>query len=188
MAKAGRPGILYDDFVAAWEKLLAQGRASLNAAIEQVGGNKATIIAFRERYEREQASKRLDILKGIELPKAVIAAIADIKTKELETITATNQALQSRLDECLKTIAGLEKELGQCQEQKRAAGQAFGDERLAFEKAISVEQARVKDLQQREAQLIEKVEALQKQYGLAEQQAAVAKKEIEMLRERQGVQ
>ena len=47
MAKQGRPGIPYEDFVVVWEQLLQEGRAGSNTAHDLLGGSKSTIAAYR---------------------------------------------------------------------------------------------------------------------------------------------
>lgn len=46
MAKRGRPGIVYENFVEVWEQLIKEERAGTNTAHELLGGTKSTIAAF----------------------------------------------------------------------------------------------------------------------------------------------
>src|SRR5262245_6805089 len=99
MARRGRPGISYEQFIEVWEQLANEGRAGTNAVHDILRGNKSTIVAFRERYEREKASKELALIKNIELPDAVHQAIASIKVKEIEVLEKVNVQLKARIDE-----------------------------------------------------------------------------------------
>src|SRR5687767_9818902 len=111
MAKRGRPGIPYEQFVETWEQLLKEGRAGTNAAHDILGGNKSTIVAFRERYERDKSSRELSLIKNIELPEAVHQAIAGIKVKEINALEKINIELKSRVDEYLALIKETEERL-----------------------------------------------------------------------------
>ena len=54
---------------------------------------------------------------------------------------------------------------------------------LKLERKLAAAQALIEDTEQREQKMASKCEKLAEQYNLAKQEAAVANKEIEMLRE-----
>jgi hypothetical protein len=184
MAKPGRPGIPYERFVQTWEQLIQEGRAGTNAALDILGGNKITIAAFRERYEREKTLKELSIINSIQLTEAVHQAIAGIKVKEIEALEKANAQLVSRIDEYLAILKETEEKLAAAKVDLDDAKVQFDIERLSLERKLAAAQARTDDLDQREQKLLARHEQLDEQYNQAKQEAAVAKKEVEMLRER----
>lgn len=183
MAKPGRPGISYEAFVGVWEQLLDEGRARTNAAHDILGGSKSTIAAFRERYEREKASKELAIIKSVKLTEAVHLAIADIKVEEIEALEKVNAQLKSRIDDHIAVMKEAEKELAAANVDLEEVNTNFDIEKLKLERQLAASQARIDDMGEREQKRITQHEQLGKQYSQAKQEAAVAKKEIEMLRE-----
>ncbi len=184
MAKRGRPGIAYEDFVETWEQLLlTQGRATTNAAHEALGGNKNTIASFRERYERDKAAKALSLIKSIELTDAVHQAIAGIKVKEIDALEKANGQLKSRIDEYLALVKETDEKLASAKIDLEDARMKFEAEKLSLERKLAAAQARIEDMQTREQKLIARCEQLVEHYNQAKQEAAVAKKEVDMLRE-----
>lgn len=101
MAKQGRPGIHYEKFAQVWEQLLSEGRAGTNTVHDLLGGSKSTIAIYRERFDREKASKELSVIKSVELTEAVHQAISAIKVKEIEALEKVNTQLKARIDETL---------------------------------------------------------------------------------------
>ncbi len=186
MAKSGRPGIPYEQFVATWEQLMEEGRAGTNAAHDILGGSKGTIAAYRERYEREKSSKELAFIKSVELSDAVHKAIAEVKVKELEALEKINVQLKTRLDENLNTLKETEGALASSKVDLDDAKAQFESERLSFERKLAAAQARIEDLEKREQKIIAQNEALSQECNHAKQESAVAKKEAEMLREQLG--
>lgn len=184
MPKQGRPGIPYERFTEVWEQLLAENRAGTNAAHAILGGSKTTIATFRERYEREQSSKALSIIKGVELTDAVHRAIAEIKVKEISALEKENTQLKSRIDEHLAMLKEAEEKLAATKIAMDDAKSAFDREKLKLERQLAAAQARIDDMQQREQEMANRYSKLDEKYNLAAQAEAVAKKEIEMLRER----
>lgn len=183
MPKQGRPGIPYEKFIVVWEQLLQDGRAGTNTAHDALGGSKSTIAAYRERYEREKSSKELSLIKSIKLTEAVHRAIAEIKVQEIETLEKANTKLKSRIDEHLATIKEVEEKFAAAQVACEDAKNDFDIERLKFERQLAAANARIDDMEQREQKLALKYDQLNEKYNLAKQEAAVSKKEIEMLRE-----
>jgi chromosome segregation ATPase len=183
MAKQGRPGIPYDHFVKAWEQLINEGRAGTNAAHDMLGGSKSTIATYRERYEREKISKELSIIKSIKLTEAVHRAIAEIKVTEIDTLDKANTQLKLRIDDYIATMKEAESKLDSAKVDLADAKANFDIETLKLERALAAAQARIEDTEQREKKLIIRFEQINEQYSKAKQEAAVAKKEIEMLRE-----
>jgi chromosome segregation ATPase len=183
MAKQGRPGIPYEKFVLVWEQLLQEGRAGTNTAHDVLGGSKSTIATYRERYEREKASKELSLIKNIKLTEAVHRAIAEIKVQEIETLEKINAQLKSRIDDYLAAIKEAEEKLASTIVTLDDEKTAFDIEKLKLERKLAAVQARIDDMEQREQKSTIKYEKLNEQYNHAKQEAAVAKKEIEMLRE-----
>ena len=183
MAKQGRPGIPYEKFVAVWEQLLQQGRAGTNAAHDILGGSKGTITGYRERYEREKSSKELALIKSVKLTEAVHRAIAEIKVQEIEALEKTNLQLKSRIDEYLGVIKEAEEKVGAAMVALDDAKNEFEIEKLQLERKLAAAQARIDDMAQREQKMMARYEQINEQYTHAKQEAAVAKKEIEMLRE-----
>lgn len=183
MAKQGRPGIPYEDFVVVWEQLLQEGRAGSNTAHDLLGGSKSTIAAYRERYEREKASKELGLIKSVKLTEAVHRAIAEIKVQEIEILEKNNAQLKARIDDYLATIKEAEEKLAAAKVEFNDIKSNFDIEMLKLERKFAVAQSRISDIDQREQKLSAKYELLNEQYNHAKQETAVAKKEIEMLRE-----
>lgn len=183
MAKQGRPGIPYDKFVEVWEQLLSEGRAGTNTAHDLLGGSKSTIASYRERYEREKASKELSVIKSVELTEAVHQAIAGVKVKEIEALEKVNNQLKARIDEHLALLKETEEKLAAAKVAFDDAKVNFDAERLSLERKLAAAQARIDDMESREQTLLAKYEKLGEQYNHAKQEAAVAKKEVEMLRE-----
>lgn len=187
MTLRGRPSIPYDRFVELWETLVTEGRASINAVQNSLGGDKSTIKAYQERYAREQVAKELSMLKSIQLTDAVQKAIAAIKVKELELVEHENQQLKNRLD-------GLLADLAQSEAAYSALTRAFEDAKIDWDawqqkaqRELAIAQSRVSDAEKREQQLGEQYQALSEQVNQYRQEAAVAKKEMELLRERMKV-
>ncbi|OHE78668.1 MAG: hypothetical protein A3F67_07035 [Verrucomicrobia bacterium RIFCSPHIGHO2_12_FULL_41_10] len=183
MAKHGRPGIPYEKFVEAWEQLLHENRAGTNAAHDVLGGSKTTIAAYRERYEREKSSKEISILKSVELTEAVHQAIASIKVKEIDALEKNNAQLKSRIDDYLTSLKETEEKLAVAKVDLEDAKTGFEMERLKLERKLSATQARIEDMEQREQKLTAQYGQLGDHYNQTKQEAAVAKKEVEMLRE-----
>ncbi len=184
MAKAGRPGIPYETFVEVWEQLSDEGRAGTNAALAILGGSKATISSYRERYEREQASKEQSLIKSVELTEAVHRAIAGIKVKEVTALENENKQLKVRIDDYLESIKSLEETLAEAIVAQADAKVDFDVQALKLERQLAAAEARNKDLAEREQALITRCEQLSDAANQAKQLAAVAQKETEMLRER----
>jgi len=182
MTKRGRPGVSYEKFVEAWEQLIKENRASINVALDAIGGSKGTIAAFRERYEREQSSKELSIIKNIELTDAVHQAIAGIKVKEITVLEKISAQLKSRIDDCVALIKELEEKLASAQVDLSDAKSNFDVERLSFERKLAAAHARIEDMNKREQQLISRFDKINEQLNQSKQEAAVAKKEVEMMR------
>ena len=183
MAKQGRPGIPYEKFVEIWVRLIDEGRAGTNVAHDILGGSKSTITAYRERYEREKTSQQISIIKNIELPKAICHTIAEMKVKELTALEKTNEQLIIRIDDYLSAMKEVEGKLLSVQVELDDAKTNFDAEKLKLERQLAAAEARIEDMQQREQKLMSHNEQLGNQYNDAKQAAAVAKKEIEMLRE-----
>ena len=148
-----------------------------------MGGNKSTIVAYLERYEREQSSKQRSIINSIELPDAVHQAIANIKVKEIDALERANTQLKARIDEYLLVLTETEKRLASAQVDLEDAKTNFEIEKLKLEKQLAAVRARLNDAEQREVVLKTQNEQLSEQYSQARQDTAVAKKEVEMLRE-----
>jgi chromosome segregation ATPase len=182
MTKHGRPGISYEKFIEVWEQLIKENSASINSALTIIGGSKGTIAGFRERYEREQSSKELSILKSIELTDAIHQAIASIKVKEVTVLEKNNTQLKSRIEEFLVVIKELEENVASAQIDLIDAKSNFDIEKLSIERQLAAAQARIEDITKREQQLNAKFEKINEQLNQAKQEAAVAKKETEMLR------
>lgn len=183
MAKPGRPGISYEKFVHTWEQLSQEGRAGTNTVLDILGGNKSTISAYRERYEREKASKELALIKDIKLTEAVNRAIAEIKVQEIEALEKVNAQLSERNDEYLTSMKEAEEKYNVALLESEDLKKAFSEEKLNFERKLAAAEARIDDMVQREVTMGNKNDQLTEQLNLAKQEAAVAKKEIEMLRE-----
>ncbi len=181
--KGGRPGLSYAQYVEVWEQCIEEGRVNNNAVREILGGSRSTIVAFRERYEREKTAREVSIIKDIELNDAVLQAIATIKVKEIEALEKVHMQLKARLDENITTINELEKSCAAATAALGAAKSHFEDEKLKLAKRLAIGEARVDDLTLNAQKYAEKCEQLSEQYNQAKQEAAVAKKEVELLRE-----
>lgn len=182
MTKSGRPGISYEKFIEGWEQLIKENRASNNVARDTIGGSKGTIAAFRERYEREQSSRELSIIKSIELSDAVHQAIATIKVKEVTALEKINTQLKSRIDDYLALVKELEEKLASAQVDLTDTKSNFDIEKLTFERQLAAAEARIEEINKREQQLLSRFDKINEQFNQAKQEAAVAKKEVEMLR------
>jgi chromosome segregation ATPase len=183
MAKQGRPGIPYEKFITVWEQLLQEGRAGTNAAHDILGGSKSTIATYRERYEGEKNSKELSLIKSVKLTEAVHRAIAEIKVQEIEALEKANTQLKNRINDYLTLIKEAEEKSAAVMVALDDAKTDFDIEKLKLERKLAAAQARIDDMEQREQKLSAKYEQLNEQYNHAKQEAAVSKKEIEMLRE-----
>jgi len=183
MAKQGRPGIPYEKFVVVWEQLLHEGRAGTNMAHDLLGGSKSTIATYRERYEREKSSKEVSIIKSVKLTEAVHRAIAEVKVQEIEALEKINAAFKARMDEYIAMAKEAEEKSAAAVVALHDAKVADDIERLKLERKLAAAQALIEDIEQREQKMAAKCEKLAEQYNLAKQEAAVANKEIEMLRE-----
>jgi len=181
--KSGRPGIPYQSFVEVWEQLLNEGRAGTNAAHAILGGSKSTIASYREQYEREKSETALSVIKHVELTEAVQRAIAEIKVKEITELEKSNTQLKSRIDNHLATLKETEANLADARVNLSDAKANFDIEKLELERQLAAAQARIDDAEKREQKLINQHEQLNEKYNQAKQAAAVAEKEIEMLRE-----
>lgn len=179
----GRPGVSYEKFVEVWEQLLEKGLAGTNAARDFLGGSYSTIITFRERYEREKASKELAIIKNIELTDAVHQAIGSVKVKEIEILEKVNTQLKARIDDILSVLKESEEKLVAATIDLDDAKFSFDSEKLSLERKLAAAHARIDDLVQREQRLLVRYEELDERYNQTERDAAVARKEVEMLRE-----
>lgn len=183
MAKRGRPGIDYDEFKQTWQTLLEQGRATTNNALDILGGSKGTISKLREQFEQEEATKKLIEIEHITLPEKICDGLADIvmtRTKQLDVMYREQKA---RADEHLSTIMALESQLASKQVDFDDAKTQYEIDRTQYERRLAASEARIEDLKKREQTLLEKVDALQINYNQAKQHAAVAQKEVELLRE-----
>lgn len=183
MAKRGRPSIKYENFIEVWEQLTEEGRASINAVQNTLGGDKSTINGYRERYEREKAAKELSMIKGIELTEAVQQAIAAIKVKEIDTLERENQQLKTRMDELLADLKKSEDDYAALKIELEEAKTEFSDKQQKAERQLAIAESRVTDAENREKQLGARYQELSEQISQYKQEAAVAKKEVEMLRE-----
>lgn len=183
MAKQGRPGISYEKFVEVWEQLISEKRESTNTALDILGGSKSTIITHRERYEREKASKELSFIKSVKLTDAVHQAIAEIKVEEIEVLEKVNTQLKARIDGYLATLKESDAKVAALHVDMDTLKADFDVAKLGFERKLAAAQARIDDLEQREQKAMARYEQLSELYNQAKQEAAVARKEIEMLRE-----
>lgn len=183
MAKPGRPSIPYEKFIEVWEQLLTEGRAGTNIACDILGGSKSTIAAYRERYEREKTSKELSIIKSVELTDAVHHAIAGIKVKEIEALEKENTQLKGHIDSYLASLKELEEKLAAKQVDLEEFKASFDAEKLKLERKLAATQARAEDLEHREQKILTQYNQVNDAYNQAKQEAAVAKKEVDMLRE-----
>ena len=180
----GRPSIDYGTFVETWEDLLKEEVASITAAHSRLGGCKSTLAKFRERYEREKVEAATSVLKEIELPDAVKQVIADFKLKEIKVLEKENAELKSRLDEMITNLKQAEEDLIEASMKLDEAKSDFDSDRLSLERKLAVEEARRADFKAREEALLEQLESKSEQLHQANQAAAVATKEVEMLREK----
>jgi len=183
MTKQRKSNLTYDQFVEVWEQLINDHRAGNNVAHDILGGSKSTIANFRERYEREKTSKTLSIIKSVELTEAVHQAIADIKVKEIEALEQVKKQLESRVDSYINGMKEAESKLAETLVEFEDAKTNFDIEKLNLERQLAASQARIGDLEKREQKIAAKLEKLNEQYNQAKQETAVAKKEVELLRE-----
>lgn len=183
MANKGRPGIPYEKFVEVWESLIKEQRATTNAAHDILGGSKSTIASYRERYERDKSSRTLSFINSIQLTEAMHQAIATIKVKEVEELEKINTQLKSRIDEYLTIMKESQEKLSAAKVDLDEAKVNFDVEKLSLERKLAAAKARIEDLEKREKNLLDKCDQLNDQHNQSKQEAAVAKKEVEMLRE-----
>lgn len=183
MAKQRQSNLTYDQFVEVWEQLVKEARAGNNVAHDILGGSKSTIATFRERYEREKTSQTLAIIKSVELTDAVHHAIADIKVKEIEILEQTKKQLESRIDHYINEAKEAESKLAETLVELEDTKTNFNIEKLKLERQLAASEARTEDLEKREQKIATQLEKLSEQYNQALQETAVAKKEIELLRE-----
>lgn len=186
MIKRGRPSIpkiTYESFVEVWEQLQAEGRASINAVQNTLGGVKSTIGAYRERYEREKSGKELSLIKGIELTEALQQAIAAIKVKEIDALEQENQQLKSRLDESLSEMQKVEEDYASLKVELEETKTDLDEQKQRLERQLAITEVRFQDSENREKQLSKQCQELSEQISQHRQEAAVAKKEVEILRE-----
>lgn len=185
MKKAGRPGVTYEQFIEVWEQLKAEGSATLSSVLSKLGGSNSTLINYRERYEQEKNSKQTDILKQIKLQDDLIKVIANIKVEEMELLEKQNQELKARLEEYLKTIKENEISIDKATKTIDELKTQSEEINLDFERKLAASEARSAELTIRENHANEQLEKLREHYNEAKQEAAVAKREIELLREQQ---
>lgn len=175
--KLGRPSVLsYEQFMPVWQQLKEEGRASINAVQESLGGSKSTITALRERYEREKTAEKVTLLNDIELPEAIRFAIAEIKVKQMTTLEKNQEDLELRLNEVIQSLKEAELKYASVEslleKEKTLHGQRMAAEALRTQ------------AEDREQKAIKRCEELAEQLGQAKQATAVAQKEIALLRER----
>jgi len=108
-------------------------------------------------------------------------AIAEVKVQEIDALEKINAELKARIDEYIAITK-------EAEEKSAAAVVALNDakvaddiEKLKLERKLAATQALIDDTEQREQKMASKCEKLAEH--LAKQEAAVARKEIEMLRE-----
>lgn len=183
MAKQGRPGVPYEKFTEVWENLIKEGRAGTNTAHDLLGGSKSTIASYRERYEREQTSKTLSLIKSLELPDALLRSIAEIKVHEIEVLEKDCTQLKSRADEYLNLLKELEEKLAIAKVELDDTTMLFNGEKLKLEKKLAAAEARIEDIEAREQKINDRYEKLHEQYSLAKEAVAASQKEVQMLRE-----
>lgn len=186
MAKLGRPGIPYEQFVETWQQLLKEERANVTNILAILGGSRSTITNYHERYEREQAVKEYNIINSIELSEAVHQAIAGVKVKEIDCLKKENMQLKSRIDGYLTLVNESEEKLAAAKVDLDDAKVNSDLEKLSLERKLAAAEARIEEITQREQTLLAKYEALSQQYNQAKQAAAVAQKEVDMLREQKN--
>lgn len=182
--KVGRPlSVTYEQFTPVWEQLINGGRATTNAAHDMLGGGKSTIAGFRERYEQQKTSKTQAFIKSVELPEALHRTIADIKVKEIETLEQAKKELESRIDSYIHGMNEAESKLAEARVEFEDAKSNFDLEKLTLERKLAASQARNEYLEKREQSLTSQCDKLNQQYNDAKQDAAVAQKEVQVLRE-----
>jgi hypothetical protein len=179
----GRPGVSYEQFFPLWEQLLNEGKARNNTACELLGASKGTIAKYRERYEQEHLSKERGIITGIQLTDEIIHAISLIKVKEITLLEETQQKQQERMDHTIQSLNESEIKNAELLNRLEELQQSFDIEKRLFEQKLAVSEAKTADLLQREQKANERYDSLNEKYHLAMQETAVAKKEIELLRE-----
>lgn len=182
-SKAGRPGLSYDEFVPAWERLLAEGRAKNGLACELLRCSSSTISQFRARYERESLSRELAIVQEVKLPDTLQKAIAEIKLEELTVREKEIKKLAAHLEETTADLKTAEEKAAAAVTRLEKELADFAAARLEFERQQAAAEARIADLEKREAQLQQQYEQLNQRHHQAITQAAVAQKEVELLRQ-----
>ena len=185
--KRVRPGITYEQFVKTWEQLAKEGRAGTNAVLEVLGGNKSTIAAFREQYEREKYTRELALIESIELPKGILKALADVKINEIEKQQAEILKLRECIDDLIGDVKQAEERAAVAEAEAAVAKQNFDAEKLSLAQNLSAVQARMEDIKDRERILLARIDELSESCNAAKQEAAVAKKEGELLREQNEI-
>lgn len=183
--KLGRPSIIsYEQFMPVWLQLTEEGRASINAVQESLGGSKSTITALRERYEREKMAEKVALLNDIKLPDAIRFAIAEIKVKQITTIEKGQADLELRLNEVIQSLKEAELKYASIKSLLEKEKSAFeAKEKILHGQRMAAEALRTQ-AEDREQKAIKRCEELAEQLGQAKQATAVAQKEIALLRER----
>ncbi len=184
-SKVGRPSVIsYEQFVETWKQLIEEGRAKINAVQEILGGSKSTIISFREKFEQDEATKKISWIQSIELPEAIHHAIAAIKIKELSELGAENTALKARLNECIAELEKSEKAFITARTTFDERKTEFKAKEKEFDRQLAASEARRMDAEKNEHVLIRNLKEQSEQLNQYREEAAVAKKEVAMLRER----
>ena len=178
----GRPGVPYEQFIKVWEELLKEGKASNATVIDILGGSKSTIAKYREQYERDNTSKERQLIAEIQLTDDIIKAISQTKVKEITFLEEKQQHLQDRMDEMMKTLAEYETKNAELLLTVEELKKAKETEKLEFERTLAVSQARIEDLLEREQKMQHRYDELNHHYSQAKQDAAVAEKEIELIK------
>lgn len=186
--KAGRPGLSYEEFVPAWERLLAEGRAKNGLACELLRCSSSTISQFRARYERESLSRELAIVQEVKLPETLQKAIAEIKLEELTVREKEIKKLSTHLGEITADLKAAEEKATAAVTRLEKEHADFAAARLEFERQQAAAEARIADLEKREAQLQQQYEQLNQRHHQAMTEAAVAQKEVELLRQQRDQQ
>lgn len=180
--KVGRPLMYtYEEFVDTWKALKEEGRARVVTVQDILGGSKSTITGFIEKFERDEAAKKIDLIKYTELPKAVSEAIANMKIKQIDELEATKKQLNERLDENIQHLKEAESKLSEAQTSFDERRTEFGAKEKNFERELSASEALRKQAEDREKNLLAQIDQLRDQLSQAKQDAAVAQKEVEIL-------
>jgi hypothetical protein len=167
MTKQGRPGVTYARFVELWEQLLSEGRATTRLTAELLSSSTATITDYRRRYETAKESQARSIIKEIELPTAIVQAIAAINVKEIVLLEESKQAVENRESESLKLLTETETKLADLLAQMEELKTTFEAEKLTLERKLAASQARIDDLLQREQKSDERYQQLTHLYHQA---------------------